>query len=143
MPYKYLKDVAIADIAFVASGNTLNDVFEFAGLAVTNSMVRNLKDVKPKVKKTIKLKSDSLERLLFDFLQEFVFWKDKSLLLFSKIKVKITGKEGAYSLSAVLSGEKLDMNKHSLIVDVKAVTWHLFKVEKRDKKWYCHVVLDV
>jgi SHS2 domain-containing protein len=142
MPYKYLKDVTYADVAFAASGTTLNELFESAGLAVTNTMVRNLEEVKPKVKKTIKLKAGNLEKLLFEFLQEFVFWKDKSLLLFSKVKVKVSGKEGAYKLSALVSGEKLDMKKHSLIVDVKAVTWHLFKVEKK-KTWSCQVVLDV
>lgn len=145
MSYKYLEDVSIADVAFVASGSTLDEMFESAGLAVTNTMVKELKSVKPKVKKTIKLKADNVEKLLFDFLQEFVYWKDTSLLLFSKIKVKISEPKkagGAYSLVAALYGEKLDMKKHELLVDVKAVTWHLFSV-KKGKEWACHVVLDV
>lgn len=147
MPYKYLDEVAYADVAFAATGKTLDEMFESAGLAVTNAMVRNIKKVKPKVKKTIKLKADSLDRLLFDFLQEFVFWKDKSLLLFSKVKVKVkepSKKGGLFSLTSILSGEKID-EKHvkTLVVDVKAVTWHLFKIEHSARMWKCHVVLDV
>jgi len=141
MAYKYLEDVSIADVAFEATGKTLEGMFESAGLAVTNVMVKDLKSVKPKVRKSIKLENKDVEKLLFNFLQEFVFWKDKDLLLFSKVCVKIKHQDG-YFLSATLSGEKIDAKRHEMLVDVKAVTWHLFKVEKT-KGWKCHVVLDI
>lgn len=145
MPYKYLEDVSIADVAFEASGKTLGDMFESAGLAVTNTMVKDLKSVKPKIRKTIKLEAADIEKLLFNFLQEFVYWKDKDLLLFSKIKVKITEPKKAgqpYALAASLAGDKINNKKHEMLVDVKAVTWHLFSV-KKGKTWTCRVVLDI
>ncbi|MBS3051053.1 MAG: archease [Candidatus Aenigmarchaeota archaeon] len=143
MTYKYLEDVSIADVAFEATGRTLEEMFESAGLAVTNTMVKNLKSVKPKIRKTIKAKGKDVEKLLFNFLQEFVYWKDKDLLLFSKIKVTVREpKTGGYSLVAVLSGDKINVERHEMLVDVKAVTWHLFSV-KKEKKWTCRVVLDI
>ena len=142
MSYKYLEDVSIADVAFEATGKTLEEMFESAGLAVTNVMVKDMKAVKPKVRKTIKIKGKDVEKLLFNFLQEFVYWKDKDLLLFSKIIVKVKEEKDGYSLSAQVSGEKIDNKKHEMLVDVKAVTWHLFKVEKA-KLWKCRVVLDI
>lgn len=145
MAYKYLEDVSIADVAFEATGKTLSEMFESAGMAVTNVMVKSLKSVKPKIRKTIKLESKDVEKLLFNFLQEFVFWKDKDLLLFSKVDVKIKEPKKPsqpYSLSAVMQGEKIDMKKHEMLVDVKAVTWHLFSV-KKEKQWECRVVLDI
>ncbi len=143
MPYKYLEDVSIADVAFEASGKNMDAMFESAGLAVTNTMVKNLKSVKPKIKKTIKLKADSAEKLLFNFLQEFVYWKDSAQLLFPMVRVKIELKSGLYFLSATLTGDKLDMKKHELIVDVKAITMHLFEVKKEGNLWKCRVVLDI
>ncbi|MBI2578954.1 MAG: archease [Candidatus Aenigmarchaeota archaeon] len=140
MPYRFFKDVAIADVAFEASGGTLKELFESAGLAVTNTMVRDLKKVKPKVTKTIKLRSDSLESLLFNFLQEIVFLKDAKQLLLSRFSVKIDEKN--LVLTAKVSGEKLDMEKHELLVDVKAVTYHNFEL-KKEKKWIARVILDV
>lgn len=142
MSYKFLSDVSIADVAFEAEGKTIEELFVSSGLAVTNTMVRDLKTVKQKVSKRIKLEYDNVEKLLFNFLQEFVYWKDTKSLLFSKIIVKIKEKKGTYYLSAVLKGEKLNMKKHELLVDVKAVTMHLFEV-KHDKNWTAKVVLDV
>ncbi|MBI4018314.1 MAG: archease [Candidatus Aenigmarchaeota archaeon] len=141
MPYKFLKDVAIADVAFEASGRTLKELFESAGLAVTNTMVRDLKKVRPKVTKTIKLRSDSLESLLFNFLQEIIFLKDAKQLLLSKFSVKIDEKK--LLLAGKASGEKLDMEKHELTVDVKAVTYHNFELKKEKNRWVARVILDV
>ena len=141
MPYKFFKDVAIADVAFEASGRNLKELFESAGLAVTNTMVRDLKKVKPKVTKIFRIKSDTLENLLYNFLHEIVFLKDAKLLLFSKYSVKIDEKN--FSLVAKASGEKLNMKKHELLVDVKAVTMHHFELKKKGTKWIARVILDV
>lgn len=143
MSYKYLEDVSIADVAFIAEGSTVEKMFESAGLATTNIMVKDLKAIRKKVTRKVKLESDSMEKLLFNFLQEFVYWKDKDLLLFSGVNVSIAGKNKKYILTADLSGEKINPKRHEMLVDVKAVTWHLFSVEKKGKLWKCHVVLDI
>ncbi len=80
---------------------------------------------------------------MFGFLQEFVFWKDKDLLLFSDVSVDITEKNKKFFLTAALSGEKIDAKRHEMLVDVKAVTWHLFSVVKKGRKWQCQIVLDI
>ena len=46
-------------------------------------------------------------------------------------------------LEAKLSGEKIDTGKHNMIVDVKAVSFHMYKVEKTDDGWKAFVILDV
>jgi len=141
MPYRFFKDIAIADVAFEATGKTLEEVLESAGLAVTNTMVKDLGSVKRKVKKRISVKSDSEEMLLFNFLQEIVFLKDSKKLLFSKFAVRV--KRKPLHLSCVAEGEKLSMKKHELLVDVKAVTFHRFEVEETKAGWRAQVILDV
>lgn len=142
MSYKFLEDIAIADVAFEATGKTLEELFESAALAVTNTQVKDLKSVKQKVGKEIKVESDSIEMLLFNFLQELIFYKDAELLLFSKFDIKII-EEKKYKLKGKAYGEKLNMKKHELLVDVKAVSLHNFKVEKTTKGWKADVILDV
>ena len=142
MPYRFLEDIAIADVAFEATGETVEELFESAALAVTNTQVKDLKSVKHKVSKEIKVESDSIEMLLFNFLQELIFHKDAELLLFNKFDIRIT-KNKKYKLKAKAYGEKLDMKKHELLVDVKAVSLHNFKIEQTKGGWKASVILDV
>ena len=74
MKYKFLEDVAIADIAFDAYGNNLNELFENSALALFDCMV-NLKDLKGKIKKRIKIKSNKIDDLLYNFLSLIIILK--------------------------------------------------------------------
>lgn len=139
MTYRFLENISLADVAFEAKGKTLDEMFVSAAEATTETMVKDLKTVKPKVKRNIRLKAESVEKLLFAFLDELVFLKDSKLLLFSKFRIKVS----ETSLSGEISGEKLDMKKHELLVDVKAITMHMFEVKKEGAFWKARVVLDV
>lgn len=141
MPYQYIEGYTMADVAFEATGKTLEEMCESAARALTNSMVSDLKTIEKKKTLSIKVESRDEERLLHDFLQEILFYKDAENLVFSEFAVKIMKNEG-YVLEAKMSGEEIDMNKHDLIVDVKAVSWHRYKVEKKEE-WRAFVILDV
>ncbi|MBI5176688.1 archease [Candidatus Micrarchaeota archaeon] len=145
MPYKFLEGITVADVAFEASGATENEMFESAAEAVTSTMVKDLKSVKANIPKKLALKAPSLEQLLFDFLQELVFLKDAKLMLYGKYGVKVSQEPngGKFKLAAELKGEKLNPKKHELLVDVKAVTWHEYRVWKEGNRWKARVVLDV
>lgn len=147
--YRFLKHTA--DVLFEVEATSLNKLFEDAGKAVMATMAE-LKTVKPRIKKTVNLTSDKVEDLLYNFLSELVYLKDSEYLLFSEFKVnietievkKINGEYNhEYDLMSELKGEKIDAKKHKLGVDVKAITMHMFTVEKRGKKWFAKVLLDV
>lgn len=140
MKFKFLEDVAIADIAYNAYGKTLAELFENAALALSDVTV-NLKDVKSKIKKEIALKSDKIDTLLYDFLSEIIFIKDTDGLLFSKYHVKIDEKK--ISLKAICQGEQIDRQRHELRNDVKAVTMHLFEIKKNKGKYTATIVVDI
>ncbi len=93
MPFKFLEDVSLADVAFEASGKTPEELFSSAGEAVLATQIKNYKSIKPKVKKKFQLKAESIEQLLFKFLDELVFLKDKDLLLFNKFAGMKIGQE--------------------------------------------------
>lgn len=143
MPYKFLEDLATADIAFEANGKTLEELFIQAALATTNVMVRNLKKIEGKEKREVRVEADQLDMLLFNFLQEIIFYKDAEQLIFGRYGVKIDKKDSGFKLTAEIFGEKLDMMKHDLIVDVKAVTLHQFEVKKTEEGWRVRVILDI
>jgi len=149
MPYRYLEGLTMADVAFEATGKTLEEMFASAADAMMNTQVKGLKKVEPKLERSFELKAADEERLLHDFLQELIFLKDAERLLFSSYELKITkakgagSKGGGFTLSAKPRGEPLDMKKHELLVDVKAVSWHKFSVEKTAKGWKAVVIIDV
>ncbi|HLF54848.1 MAG TPA: archease [Candidatus Nanoarchaeia archaeon] len=139
MPYKFIEDVAIADIAFEATGKDLAELFQSAAQAVIESMA-NTKTVKPAVKKEIEKKAKDIETLLFEFLEEIVYLKDKDAMVFHDVKVKVNDKE--ITLKATLTGDEIKPTEQELHQDVKAITMHQYKVEK-NKEWKARVVLDI
>lgn len=138
-PFRFLEEIATADIAFEAYGNNLNELFENAALALFEAMVET-KSVANRKAATFNLESDTIEGLLFDFLDQLVFLKDLKGMVFSDFKVRVSGK---HKLKAKVFGEEIDPQKHELKTDVKAITFHQFKVESTDWGYKSRVVLDV
>ncbi len=143
MGYEFLENVAIADIAFRAWGEDLQKLFQAAANATINTMIENLDSIEPKETRNISLDNDELDLLLFNFLQELVYYKDSEQLLLQTQQINIDEKNGKYHLTAVLQGEKLDPQRHQQLVDVKAVTLHKFHLEKINDGWKAMVILDI
>ena len=77
-------------------------------------------------------------------MKELVFLKDAKQLLFNRVKCVVKKEVEGWGLEARVSGEKIDTEKHKLGVDVKAVTKHLFKIEKLPNQILrAQVILDV
>lgn len=142
--YKFLEHTA--DVLFQAKAETLGKLFEQCALAVEESMIK-LKQIRPKRKILIKGRNLKLEYLLFDFLNDLLFYKDSQQLLLSKFKCKIKenkeGKKAGYELECIAYGEKLNPEKHEQKVDVKAITMHLFEIKKKGKSWMAQVLIDI
>ena len=143
MPYEFLEDIAIADIAFLATGSDLEAVFIAAGDATVNTMIENLDAIAPLQTRTFSLENDALDMLLFNFLQEFIYYKDSELLLLRPQQVTIAQQDSLFHLNAITAGETLDPEKHHQRVDVKAVTLHRFALEQTDNGWTAMVILDI
>ncbi len=140
MPFKFIEDIAIADVAFEATGKNLDELFKSAAQAVIESMA-NPKTVKPVISKKIKKKAKDIEKLLFELLEEIVYLKDKDAIVFHDIEVKVDEKK--MTVTAILRGDNIQPEKQELHQDVKAVTMHYYLVEKKNDKWKANVVLDI
>ncbi len=138
--YRYLDHTA--DILFQAEGASLEELFEQCALAVEDTQV-HLDKVEQKKKVVIKGKSKSLENLLFDFLDDLLFYKDAEQLVFSRFEVSLEEKKGVHYLKCSAYGEKLMVEKHQPKVDVKAITMHMFEVKKIKGKWKAQVLVDI
>lgn len=143
MPYRYLDEIATADVAFEATGSSLEDVFTSAAEATINVMVDEPERIERTKRVSVKLENTDRDMLLYDFLNELVYLKDAKKLLMRVEKIDIREGAGGLSLVAELSGEELDPLKHPLGADVKAVTLHMFSLERVDGGWKATAVLDI
>ncbi|HYA55239.1 MAG TPA: archease [Nitrososphaerales archaeon] len=140
MPYRFLPDVALADIAFEAESDSVNGLFETCALAITDIMV-DPRTLRKTTERSLSLRSENLDRLLYDFMTELIVMKDVDSLLFGEFRVQVSQK--GTSLEAVAKGEEIDRGRHLLRNDVKAVTMHLFGVKHVGRTWSTTVVLDI
>ena len=138
MPYRFLPDVAIADIAFQADSATLRGLFESSARAISEIMV-DRRTLRKRVRRTIRVQAADADRLLYDFLTELIVLKDVDSLLFKEFHVEVNED----SLVAEVAGEKIDRKRHRLRNDVKAVTMHMFGVVRDGPRWRATVVLDI
>ena len=143
MPYTYLEDVGTADIAFEATGRDLPELFAAASDATINVMIDNIDAIEPRETRQIELSNDNVEMLLFDFLQELIYFKDARRLLLRARKAQIDQRGDQFFLKAKVAGEQLDDTRHQQRADVKAVTLHGFSVLKYDRGWKAKVLLDI
>ena len=144
MTYQYLEQVATADVAFEAVGGDLVELFISAADATMNVMIENLDDIHPLRAIEVKLQNRDADLLLFDLLQELIFYKDAERLLLRIASIAIDRQSDRFSLVATAVGEELDASRHVQRVDVKAVTLHRFTLEQReDGQWRALVILDV
>jgi len=141
MSYRYLENIATADAAFEVEADDLNQLFRESAEA-TFAIMTGLSAIKPESHKAIKLSAEKIDQLLFDWLSELVYLMDKEQIIFSKFEVRIK-KNKLYELEAKAWGDKIDVKKQDLKAEVKAITYHQFKVEQRGESWYARVVVDI
>ncbi len=143
MPYKFLEEIGTADIAFEAVGRDLPELFRDAADATMNVMIDNLDAIEPRETRNIELSNEKIDMLLFDFLQELIYFKDAERLLLRTREVRIDERDQKWFLKAEATGEPLDAARHHQRADVKAVTLHDFSVEKEEGCWKARVLLDI
>ena len=142
MSHSFVEDVSMADIAFNAENRSLSGLFKDCANAVTEIMIKNTKSISCKIKKRFVISTDTLEKLLFEFINEIIFYKDSENLIFNRYNIKIN-KGVSFTLQCEACGEKMNTLKHKYIVDAKAATMHMLNIKKRGKTWRTTVVIDI
>lgn len=139
--YRFLEDITLADVAFEARAADLGDLFATCGRATFDVMV-DLDHVKPVETVVVELTNETLEDLLFDWLDELVGRKDADALVFGEFQVTVDAVDAGFTLKATVRGEPIGPGL-PMRLDVKAPTAHGLEVARVDGGWMARVVLDV
>jgi len=137
--YRFV-DITTSDVAFVAYGRSLGELFSNSALATFEVMI-NIDRVKNKVKREIDLSGHDLSSLMFSWLNELLVYPDSENLVFSKFSVRVDEKK--LKLKAKCYGEKIDRKRHELGTVVKSCTYHKMEITKKRNIWQAQVILDI
>ena len=118
-----------ADVGVRGVGRTIEESFEETAKAMTSILV-DLNTIEEKKTITIEAEADSLEELLFEWLNEILAQIDIEGMIFSKFKIT---KLQNNKLEAELTGEQLSPAKHHTKTQVKAATYSQLKVYQNKK----------
>ncbi|OQW34713.1 MAG: hypothetical protein A4E19_17490 [Nitrospira sp. SG-bin1] len=141
--YQFLDEIATADLAFDAVGDSLQDLFQGA----TNALIEAMAD--PRTvgctwQRTIVRIEEDPASLLFDWLSDLVYWKDAAGVVFNHVPVTLLHRsDGTWNLTGMLYGEPVNGSTQALRDDVKGVTKHLYGLNQERGRWTVRVVLDV
>jgi SHS2 domain-containing protein len=126
-----------ADVGVKAYGKTVAEAFEHAAEAMFD-IITDESTIDSIGEYDIQLESPDLEQLLVDWLSKLLFLNDAENLVFGKFQVTID----ANCLSARVFGEKYNKKKHKMGVEIKAVTYHILQVNKKDPI-FVQVLFDI
>ena len=140
--FRFLDDIALADLAFEATGDSLQDVFQAASNAMLEAMA-NPVTIGTTWQRTIDRQDTDPSSLLFEWLSDLVYWKDAAGVVFSRSEVRLVQEDGLWKLKARVYGEPVKGSTQELRADVKGVTKHLYRLNHEDARWTARVVLDV
>ena len=126
------------DVGVKIYAETLEQVFQLAAASMFHIICTDeVADVKSRI---IKVEGADLEQLLVNWLSELNFFFQTEQFLLADVRLlKIDG----LMLTAEVSGEKVDVKKHNIHTEIKAVTYHKLKVEHKEEKWTVQVIFDI
>lgn len=130
-----------ADIGLHIYGKDLQELFA----AAAEALMAQLTDpgrIKPAEEREIELEEESPEELLRSWMTELLYLYTSEGWLCATAAFKSLTQN---SLAALARGEKADEARHEITGEVKAVTWHLLKIERLEPERILRatVVLDV
>jgi SHS2 domain-containing protein len=128
-----------ADVGFEVEAPTLAGCFERAALGLAG-VIAGIGAVVARERRALAVQAGDRAALLHDFLHAVLLLAQVDGFLVSAVEVTAID-DG--EVRAVVAGEPLDVARHRLHGEVKAVTWHGLSVEPVGDAWRARVILDV
>jgi SHS2 domain-containing protein len=128
-----------ADLGLRIRAADLDSLFVDAAQALLATIVEDLNAVEPRQQVDFEIPGDERDFLFFDWLKELLYRFDSEHMLFSRFEVHVD----ASGLKGMAWGESLDRSRHTLLHEVKAITYHGLRVEKTEDGWLAEVIVDI
>ncbi len=135
--YKFINHTA--DVGIKVWGESLESLFENAAYSMFD-ILTELDKVKVKESLGVEIEGKRTDELLADWLRNLLYKFNGEGYLLREFNIEEISKKG---LKAKVRGEKLDLSRHTLKTEIKAVTYHGLEVKKTGQGWEAQVIFDV
>ena len=129
-----------ADIGIKVRGRTYPELFVNAASGMFEVMGYFAKEVKRGSQRelTISLKASNMDELLHDWLSHLLSLSDAKELIFREFKIKQLSEQSLRGMVFAIPREEFVFER-----DIKAVTYHHLKIERRAGQYYAEIIFDV
>jgi SHS2 domain-containing protein len=128
-----------ADLGLRVTATDLDGLFRDAAIGLFAMIAEPAPQGRPTRRHPFEIAGERHDFLLIDWLSEllFVFDTERSVLGDFDVSVTDQGLRGSAACFAIDSGE------FRLLREVKAITYHGLKVERKDDGWLAEVIVDI
>lgn len=128
-----------ADLRVRITGAGPAELFRNAGLALAD-LICDPDTLTPDERLTADIEGDDPADLMVNFLRELLYlWTGKEKL----VKMVTIADVSDAALSAVIVASNYDSRHHTILNEIKAVTYHQIAVEPVEDGWQATVVFDI
>ena len=127
------------DIGIKAYGKSKNEAFINAAIGMY-SLITDLTAIEEKKTITVSVESHSFDGLLVSWLNELIFHFDAYGFVGRTVKIEHLSEN---NITATVTGEEFDPERHEGKLLVKAATYHKLRIEKIDNIWEIDVIFDI
>ena len=127
-----------ADTGLLVNGAELSELFCNAARGMF-TILCDPSRVRPLERVEVSVREEDTAYLLVDWLRELLYIFETRHLLFGRFEVNVNNgraKGNAW-------GEPIDLSRHEIKTEIKAVTCHGLEVEKRDDVWTARIIFDL
>ena len=129
-----------ADVGVVVYAKDLKILFKNAAAAMFELVAKPIKNISQSHSRKIKIRLDAsnIEELLIRWLGELISLSDCKRLIFTKFEIQNLSDE---HIDAWITGQS---RKNFVIeTEIKAVTYHELKIQKKDHLYSAQIIFDV
>ncbi|MCP4405270.1 MAG: archease [bacterium] len=128
-----------ADIGVEIYGNSFEVLLQHAAYALFDT-IADVSTIRPERSRSVQVSGADDESLLMNWLRELLFLFAVEEEVYAGIEIQSLR---AGELRAIVKGETLDIKRHRFKTELKAVTYHQFKLEHTGNRWTARVIFDV
>ncbi len=128
-----------ADLGIEVYGKDQRELFVNAARALFD-LITDLDKIEAKTSLTLNIEAVDREDLLVSWLRELLYFHQSEGYLLNDFVLQDLEEQ---SLRATVKGEVYETNRHELLREIKAVTYHQLKITQEKEGWVARMVFDI